>query len=41
MVALIAAMTALIVYRHKENIQRLMEGKENSFKKKKEKPAAR
>lgn len=40
-VALIAAMTALIVYRHKENIQRLMEGKENSFKKKKEKPAAR
>ncbi len=37
-VALIAAMVAIIIYRHKENIQRLLEGKENSFKRKK--PAA-
>ncbi|MGN0867062.1 MAG: glycerol-3-phosphate 1-O-acyltransferase PlsY [Oligosphaeraceae bacterium] len=37
-VTLIAAMVAIIVYRHKENIQRLLEGKENSFKRKK--PAA-
>ncbi len=34
-IALIAAMVAIIVYRHKENIQRLLEGKENSFKRKK------
>lgn len=32
-VLLIAAIAAIIVYRHKENIQRLLEGKENSFKK--------
>lgn len=32
-VVLIAAMACIIVYRHKENIQRLLEGKENSFKK--------
>ncbi len=39
-ILLFACMVAIIFYRHKENIQRLLEGKENSFRKPAKKAAA-
>ncbi len=39
-ILLFACMVAIIFYRHKENIQRLLEGKENSFRKPAKKGAA-
>jgi acyl phosphate:glycerol-3-phosphate acyltransferase len=39
-ILLFACMVAIIFYRHKENIQRLLEGKENSFRKPAKKAAS-